>query len=97
MRTWFRRLAYVLRQSRHEAELREEIELHRSLRAEQLERDGLTPHEAADASRRAIGNVLLAREDAREVCSGHETRGGRTCATACAPSAEARRSLPSRC
>ena len=70
MRTWFRRLAYLLRQSRHEAELREEIELHRSLRAEQLERDGLTPQEAADASRRAIGNVLLAREDAREVWLG---------------------------
>jgi putative ABC transport system permease protein len=70
MRTWFRRLAYLLRQSRREAELREEIELHRSLRAEQLERDGLTPHEAADASRRAIGSVLLAREDAREVWLG---------------------------
>jgi predicted permease len=70
MSTWFRRLVYLLRQSRHDAELREEVELHRSLRAEQLERDGLTPQEAADASRRAIGNVLLAREDAREVWLG---------------------------
>ena len=70
MGTWLRRLAYLLRQSRHEAELREEIEAHRALRAAHLERDGLTSQEAADASRRAIGNVLLAREDAREVWLG---------------------------
>ena len=70
MRSWFRRLAYLLRQSRHEEELREEIEAHRALRAAQLERDGLTPQQAAAASRRAIGNVLLAREDAREVWLG---------------------------
>ena len=70
MGTWLRRLAYLLRQSRHDAELREEIEAHRSLRAAHLERDGLTSQEAADASRRAIGNVLLAREDAREVWLG---------------------------
>ena len=70
MRTWFRRLAYRLRQSRHDAELREEIEAHRALRAAQMERDGLLPQEAANASGRAIGNVLLAREDAREVWLG---------------------------
>ena len=70
MRTLFRRLLYLLRQSRHEAELREEIEAHRALRASRLEREGLSPHEAADASRRAIGNVLLARDDAREVWLG---------------------------
>jgi hypothetical protein len=61
MAAWFRRLAYLLRQPRHEADLREEIEAHRSLRAAHLEREGLTPQEAADVSRRAIGNVLLAR------------------------------------
>ena len=70
MGTWLRRLAYLLRQSRHEAELREEIEVHRLLRAAHLEREGLTSHEAADTSRRAIGNVLLAREDTREVWLG---------------------------
>jgi predicted permease len=63
-------LAYLLRQSRHDAELREEIEAHRSLRAAHFEREGLMPQTAADASRRAIGNVLLAREDAREVWLG---------------------------
>jgi predicted permease len=67
---WLRRLAYLLRQSQHDVELREEIEAHRALRAAHMERDGLTPKEAADASRRAIGNVLLAREDARDVWLG---------------------------
>jgi predicted permease len=70
MGTLFRRLLYLFRQTRHEAELREEIEAHRALRAARLEREGLSPHEAADVSRRAIGNVLLARDDAREVWLG---------------------------
>jgi predicted permease len=69
-RTWLRRLGYLLRQSRHDAELREEMDAHRALRAAQLERDGVTPREAAQTSRRAVGNVLLAREDAREVWLG---------------------------
>ena len=80
MRTWFRRLAYRLRQSRHDAELREEIEAHRALRAAQMERDG---------------SFSRARMHARSG-SDHATRGGRTCATVCAPSAEARCSLPLR-
>jgi predicted permease len=50
--------------------LREEIEAHRALRAAQMERDGLSPLHAADASRRAMGNVLLAREDARDAWLG---------------------------
>ena len=82
--TWLRRLAYLLQQSRHDAELREEMEAHRALRAEQLEREGLSAREAADASRRAIGNVLLARDDARDV-------------TACAPFAGIRHSPQPRC
>jgi predicted permease len=70
MGKWFRRLVYVLRQSRHDRELREEIEAHRSLREAHLQREGLTPQEADGASRRAIGNVLLAREDVREIWIG---------------------------
>jgi predicted permease len=70
MRTWLRRLAFLFRQSRHDAELREEIEAHRALRALHLEREGLSPPDAADESRRAIGNVTLAREEAREVWLG---------------------------
>ena len=70
MGNWRRRLAYLFRQSRHDAELREEIEAHRALRAAHLEREGLTSREADEASRRAIGNILLAREDARDVWLG---------------------------
>src|SRR5690348_4961692 len=65
MSSLFRRLAFLLRRSRHEADLREEIETHRTLRQDRLERDGLTPADAAHTSRRALGNVTLAREDAR--------------------------------
>src|SRR5688500_4627863 len=53
MGNWLRRLAYLFQQSRHEAELREEIEAHRAHRAADLEQDGLTPLQAAAASRRA--------------------------------------------
>jgi hypothetical protein len=67
---WLRRLTYLLRQSRHDADLREELDAHLALRAAHLEREGLTPQQASDASRRAIGNALLAREDAREVWLG---------------------------
>ena len=70
MHSWLRRVGYLLRQSRHDAELREEIEAHRSLRQAHLERGGLAPSEAEDASRRAVGNVLLAREESREAWLG---------------------------
>src|SRR2546426_541839 len=70
MRRWLRRLTYLLRQSRHDAELRKEIEAHRLLRQAHLEREGLTASEAEDASRRAIGNVLLVREETREAWLG---------------------------
>src|SRR5262245_43463986 len=65
--TLFRRLRYVLSRSRHDADLREEIEAHRALRQEALERGGLTPEDAAHASRRALGSVALAMDDARDV------------------------------
>jgi putative ABC transport system permease protein len=67
MNTIFRRLLYFLRRSRYDADLREEIATHRTLRQDALERDGLRSDEAAWASRRALGNIELAVEDAREV------------------------------
>jgi hypothetical protein len=70
MGKWFRRLAYLLRQSRQDKELREEIEGHRALRAAHLEREGMTSQQADTESRRAIGNVLLAREDVRDLWLG---------------------------
>ena len=62
-----RHLLYFLRRSRHDADLRDEIESHRAHRQDALEREGLEPDAAARASRRAMGNVTLAVEDAREV------------------------------
>jgi putative ABC transport system permease protein len=67
MNTFFRRLLYILRWSRHHADLREEIEAHRTLRQAALEREGLGRAEAAQASYRAMGNLTLAVEDVRDV------------------------------
>ncbi|HXW07679.1 MAG TPA: ABC transporter permease [Vicinamibacterales bacterium] len=67
MRTLFRRLGYVLRHSRRDADLREEIETHRALRQEALERAGMETQEAVHESRRALGSVTLAVEDVRDV------------------------------
>jgi len=67
MITIWRRLRHVLSWSRHDADLREEIEAHRALRQDAFERDGLAPGDAADASRRALGNVAHAVDAARDV------------------------------
>jgi predicted permease len=67
MNTLFDRLLHLLRRSRDDADLREEIEAHRAHRQAAFERDGLAPAMAARASRRALGNVTLAIEDARDV------------------------------
>jgi hypothetical protein len=67
MITLLRRLLHLVRSSRHDADLRDELETHRSLRQDALERRGLAPAAAGDASRLAMGNVPLAVEDAREV------------------------------
>jgi predicted permease len=61
----FRRIQYWLRHRQLESDLREELETHRLLKQEELERTGMSAREAAAASRRALGNVTLAREDAR--------------------------------
>ena len=67
MTTLFRRVLYFFGRSRHDADLREEIEAHRALRQDAFERDGLAPEDAAPASSRALGNVALAVDDARDV------------------------------
>jgi predicted permease len=67
MGRFFRRIQYVFRQRQLEAELAEELEAHRAMREHQLQANGVPPDEAARASRRALGNVTLAREDARGV------------------------------
>lgn len=62
-----KRIVASLRQSRQEDELREEMEAHRAMLQARLEADGLQTSEAAAASRRSMGNTLLAREESRDV------------------------------
>src|SRR5256885_16900333 len=67
MRSLFRRLAFLLRNRRVQDDLAEEIEFHRALHQASLEGSGMARVEAEAESRRAMGNVTLAREDARAV------------------------------
>jgi len=67
MSALLRRLMYLLGRSRHDADLRNEIESHRAHRQDALERDGLASDAAAWASQRAMGNVALTVEDVRDV------------------------------
>ena len=63
MTTLLRRLRYLFQQRRIEAEIAEEIESHRHMAEERERREG-TP-DAGPASRRVMGNITLAREEAR--------------------------------
>lgn len=67
MQKLLRRIRYWLRQRHTEVDLVEELESHRAMKQEQLEQTGFSKSEAEYASRRALGNLLLAREDARAV------------------------------
>ncbi len=63
----FRRLAYLFRKSRNDAELAEEIALHRQLAEQEHLRDGLTIDDAHFAAQRQMGNVTRALENVRQV------------------------------
>ena len=63
----FRRIQFLWQQRRMDRDLREEVEAHRLMRQQDLETHGVPPDEAAYASRRALGNITRAREDARGV------------------------------
>ena len=65
MQRLLRRIQYWWRARRLDADLADELEVHRAMTQEKLERGGLPAADAFAASRRALGNVTLAREDAR--------------------------------
>ena len=65
MRRLIQRLRYWTGRKHAERQLAEEMELHRAMRQEELERSGMPDKEAEQASWRAMGNVAVAREDAR--------------------------------
>lgn len=62
-----RRLVYWFRFRSQQDELRNELELHRELLAEDLQRRGMAPEEARTAARRAMGNETFMLEEARAV------------------------------
>lgn len=62
-----RRLLARFRYRRYARDLAEEIDVHRDLLARDLAADGRSEAEARDQARRAMGNELQAREDARAV------------------------------
>ena len=66
LKLW-RRFQYLIRQRRTETELAEEMEFHRAMEQQRLESNGVHTNDVASASRRVLGNVALAREDARGV------------------------------
>src|SRR5213596_1381138 len=67
MRTLLRRIRYWLNARRADSDLQEEIEFHRAMKQEKFEQSGLSHDDARAASRRALGDVLRAREQARDV------------------------------
>jgi putative ABC transport system permease protein len=62
-----RRLRAWVRHREVEADLADEMEFHRAARQDALERDGRSARGAEAESRRVMGNITLAREDARGV------------------------------
>jgi hypothetical protein len=71
----FRRIHYFLRERRIDQDLTRELEVHRAMEAERLERGGLDPAIARAASLRAMGNLTLAREDVRSIWIGRVLEG----------------------
>jgi hypothetical protein len=62
-----RRLLYLLRFRHHADELTEELELHRSMKIEELESRGWSEAETRLEAARILGNLTQAREDVRRV------------------------------
>ena len=66
MRKLLRRIGYWITHRQQQEALTEEIEFHRAMKQEDLERKGMPPTDATVHSRRALGNILGAIERSRE-------------------------------
>ena len=64
---WFRRLHARIKYRNFDAELREELDVHRAMKEADLLESGAPPAEARIGAGRALGNVTRAREEARGV------------------------------
>src|SRR5262245_21965346 len=62
---FFRKILWLARRPRKEAELREELEFHLSEEIELQAATGLPEDAAQSAARRELGNFTLVQEDAR--------------------------------
>src|SRR5512145_2928376 len=62
-----RRLWPLVRFRRLEDDLAEEMEFHRAMTQQELERDGHSSREARLAAHKVLGNLTRSREDARAV------------------------------
>ena len=62
-----RRLRMLLRRGRFDADLDEEMRLHRELREQEEIERGLSPEEARYAAQKRFGNDLLLREESRDM------------------------------
>ncbi len=67
MPVWIRRLRARLRYRDFEDDLRDEIRVHRAMAEEAAREQGLTAGETRARATRELGNVAMAREDARQV------------------------------
>ena len=64
--TIWRRIRYLMRRSRENEELAEEMQLHMDLRAAKLQAQGTEPNDAALGARRGFGNPEAIRESSRD-------------------------------
>jgi predicted permease len=67
MRALLRRLRYLLRRSRFDNDLAEEMEFHREMKEQELARHGGSTYDASFAARRSLGNTAVARDQSRDV------------------------------
>jgi predicted permease len=67
MKPFFRRLGWLARRSRKEAELRAELQFYLDEEAEERQTKGLAKEQAIWAARRELGNVALLQENTRAV------------------------------
>jgi len=67
MTDMLRRLRYWIKSARRSEELREEMELHLTEKAAELQADGMTAECARAEARRRFGNVGLKQEESREI------------------------------
>jgi putative ABC transport system permease protein len=67
MRELLRRLQFLIKGRRPDDDIAEELAFHQDMKERELESAGLSPSGVRDASRRALGNELAARQYARDV------------------------------